>query len=137
MLMQRFGVICAAIAAIVSGSCRHQHTSDNSHGSVPTAEDSEASPAARSTRLQTLATAVRLASSDGNTVKSLHELVQQGWITAGDLKVPGHSEARYLLVGGGALQNENGAPCLIAEPGGLPHGRLCVTLEGHIAVVAP
>jgi len=93
--------------------------------------------AARSTRLQTLATALRLASSNGSTVSSLRDLVRQGWITAGDLQVPGHGDARYLLVGGGALQNEDGEPCLIAEPGGLPHGRLCVTLEGRIAAVAP
>ena len=112
-------------------------SSDHVHASEPNVSASASSPASRSIHLQTLATAVRLASSGGDTVNSLRDLVREGWITASDLSVPGHPEAHYLLVGGGALQNENGEPCLIAEPGGLPHGRLCVTLEGNIAAVAP
>lgn len=91
--------------------------------------------AARMTRLQTLSTAMQLASSDGVQPETLRNLVRDGWITTGDLAVPGHPDAHYLLVGGGALRTEDGAPCLIAEPGGLPHGRLCITTDGRIASV--
>lgn len=112
-------------------------SSDHVHAAQRESAVSTSRRAARSTRLLTLATAVQLASGDGTRVNSLRDLVRGGWITAGDLQVPGHADARYLLVGGGALQNEDGEPCLIAEPGGLPHGRLCVTREGRIAAVAP
>ena len=98
-------------------------------------EASTSPPADRLTRLQTLATAMQMAGGDGTQPQTLRSLVRGGWITNGDLSVPGHPDAYYLLVGGGALHTEDGAPCQIAEPGGLPHGRLCITTEGRIASV--
>ncbi|MCH2138994.1 MAG: hypothetical protein MK074_08095 [Phycisphaerales bacterium] len=102
---------------------------------VDTAVVDPAALAQRRTRLGTLHTALHLARSNGEDIARLRDLVSGGWLTAGDLLVPGHGDATYLLVGGGAIEAEGGAPCAIAEPSGLPHGRYCVTERGQIAEV--
>jgi hypothetical protein len=93
--------------------------------------------AARRSRLETLATGLHLAQSKHADVQSLRDLVSGGFITRRELTVPGNPDARYMLVGGGALQTSDGEPCMIAEPSGLPIERLCITPKGQIASMSP
>ncbi|MCH2135175.1 MAG: hypothetical protein MK101_01180 [Phycisphaerales bacterium] len=87
-------------------------------------------------RLKTIGTAMHLAHAEDKTIKSLRDLVRSGHITRHELTVPGHDDARYLIVGGGAMKGTDGEHCIVAEPTGLPGARLCVTTTGSVVSVA-
>ena len=91
----------------------------------------------RRVRLKTLSTAMDLARGSHMDVHRLKDLVAGGYITRHELSVPGHPDARYMLVGGGALRTGDGEPCMIAEPSALAIDRLCITPKGRIASMSP
>lgn len=113
------------------GASSAEVAATNSRG-VPAGTQTDTVPQRRA-RLKTLSTALHLARGRGLDVHRLRDLVAHGYITRHELAIPGHPEARYLLVGGGALRTGDDEPCMIAEPGGLPIDRLCITPEGRIA----
>ena len=123
----------AKVAAMVAA---HEHEVALSEA-TPTRRIRPEAMQTRRIRLKTLSTALHLARGNDMDVQRLKDLVAGGYITRHELSVPGHPDARYMLVGGGALRTGDGEPCMIAEPSALAIDRLCITPKGRIASMSP